>query len=102
MTASQPCSLRSAHAALRSAPAGLRSANAALLKQWLSKKSSLGNRRSRQRGSTVTSELLETVQHELRVEKEKELCAWGRGLDWRPWEAVTPASVECGVFSLDL
>ncbi|EOD34306.1 hypothetical protein EMIHUDRAFT_352291, partial [Emiliania huxleyi CCMP1516] len=42
---------------------------------------------------------------ELRVEKErqdKELCAWGRGLDWRPWEAVAPTSVECGVFSLDL
>ena len=73
--------------------------------ETVAKKSSLGNRRSRQRGSTVTSELLETVQHELRVEKErqdKELCAWGRGLDWRPWEAVTPASVECGVFSLDL
>ena len=68
--------------------------------ETVAKKSSLGNRRSRQRGSTVTSELLETVQHELRVEKE--LCAWGRGLDWRPWEAVAPASVECGVFSLDL
>ena len=70
--------------------------------ETVAKKAPLGNRRSRQRGSTVTSELLETVQHELRVEKEKELCAWERGLDWRPWEAVTPASVECGVFSLDL
>ena len=49
--------------------------------ETVAKKAPLGNRRSRQRGSTVTSELLETVQHELRVRRRS-----GRTRSFAPGE----------------